>query len=130
MTTNPADARGSWFGRDPATLVTQVVSAVIALVLLLRLGTVVSAAVAALAIAVGGIVIAFAVKRDGQLAAIVGVGKAIIALVVVLGVDWDPAYQALLLVAIEQVSMIFVRDRMEARVPAQATVKPGLRAAA
>jgi hypothetical protein len=131
MTTNPANAKGSWFGRDPATLVAQVVSAVVALLVLLPLVMVLKAALSALVIAAGGVVIAFAVRRDGQLAAIIGVGKAGIALIVVLGVQWDPVYQALLLVAIEQVAMIFVRDRVEAKVPASATVRgPVLREAA
>jgi hypothetical protein len=120
-----------WFGRDPATVVAQIVSAVIALVVLLPNVTEgVAATIAALATAIGGLVVAAFVRRDGQLAAIVGVGKAGIALIVLLGVPWTSAYQALLLVAIEQVASLFVRDRVEAPVTSEQTVKRGLRAAA
>lgn len=120
-----------WFGRDPATLVAQIVSAVIAVVVLLPgITEGLSATLAALAIAIGGFVVAAFVRRDGQLAAIVGVGKAGIALIVLLGVPWTSVYQALLLVAIEQVASLFVRDRVEAPVTSEQTAKRGLRAAA
>lgn len=120
-----------WFGRDPATVVAQIVSAVIALVVLLPgITDGLSAAIAAVATAIGGLVVAAYVRRDGQLAAIVGVGRAGIALIVLLGVPWAPAYQVLLLVAIEQVASLFVRDRVEAPVTSEQTAKRGLRTAA
>lgn len=104
-----------WFGRDPAVLVAQIVSAVIAIVVLMPLQDNVAAAIGAVATAAGGLVVKFVVLRDGQLAAIIGFAKAGILLIVILGVDWSAAYQALLLVAIEQIASIFiVRDRVEA----------------
>lgn len=119
-----------WFGRDPATVVAQIVSAVIALVVLLPgITEGLSAAIVAVATAIGGFVVAAFVRRDGQLAAIVGMGRAGIALIVLLGVPWAPAYQVLLLVAIEQVASLFVRDRVVAPVDSEQTAKRGLRAA-
>lgn len=131
MTTNPANAKGSWFGRDPATLVGMINAAVLSLLAVLVTDNVIAGAVGAVVTAISAAIIAFAVRRDGQLAAIVGIGRTIVALTVLLGVHWDPAYQVVLLVAIEAVASIFVRDRVEAKVPASATVRgPALREAA
>lgn len=106
----------SWFGRDPSVLTAQITSALIALVMLLPVPEPMTAALVALVVAVGSVVVAFAVQRDGQLAALVGLGRAGIALGVVLGVPWSETYQGLLLVALEQIAAIFVRDRVVAKV--------------
>lgn len=107
----------SWFGRDPAAVVAQATSAAIALIMLLPLPSEgLTAALSAVVIAVGGIVVAFAVQRDGQLPALVGLGRAGIALAVILGVPWSETYQGLLLVAIEQVAQFFIRDRVVAKI--------------
>lgn len=107
---------GSWLGRDPAAVTAQAVSALIALVMLLPLAEGVTAALSAVVVGVGGIVVAFAVQRDGQLPAIIGLGRAGIALAVVLGLSVSETYQGLILVAIEQVAAFFIRDRVVARV--------------
>lgn len=106
----------SWFGRDPATIVAQANSALIAIIMLIPLPEPVTAALVGIVIASTAIVLAFAVKRDGQLAAIVGLGRAGIAFAVVLGVPWSETYQGLLLVAIEQVAQFFIRDRVVAKI--------------
>lgn len=107
-------------GREPALLVAQVVSALIAVVVLAPLAENITAAIVAVITAAGGLVVAALVVRDGQLAALVGLARSGISLIVVLGVDWAPAYQVLVLVAIEQVAAIFmVRDRVEALLDAE-----------
>lgn len=106
----------SWFGRDPAAVVAQAGSALIALVMLLPLAEAITATLIGAVVAVGGVVVAFTVARDGQLAAIVGLGRAGIAIAVVLGVPWSETYQGLLLVAIEQVAAFLIRDRVTASV--------------
>lgn len=106
----------SWFGREPAVLVAQVNSALIALIMLLSLPEGITAALAALVTGVGGIVVAFAVQRDGQLSALIGLARAGIALAVVLGLPLTETYQGLIIVAVEQIASIFIRDRVVARV--------------
>lgn len=106
----------SWFGRDPAAVVAQVTSALIALLMLLPVPEPITAAASAVIIGVGGAVVAFAVERDGQLPAIIGLGRAGIAFAVVLGVPWSETYQGLILVALEQLAALFIRDRVLAKV--------------
>lgn len=104
------------FGRDPAVFLTQVNGGIIALVLLLKLDDVVAGSIVGVTTAGTALVIAAVVKRDGQLAALVGLGRTVVALAVVLGVDWDPAFQILLIQALETVAGIFIRDRVDAPV--------------
>jgi len=103
-----------WFGRDPAILITQVNAGIVALLLLLKLSDTVTAAIAGVTTAAGGLIIAAVVRHDGVLAALVAVGRTIVTLAVVLGVHWDPAYQILLITAFETVAGIFIRDRVVA----------------
>lgn len=119
----------NWFGREPAQAVAQAVSALIALIMLLPFPEGYTAALSAVTVAAGGLVVAFAVARDGQLPALVGMGRAGIALAVVLGVPWPETYQGLLLVAIEQVAAFFIRDRVVARVDNRGLVDPARMAA-
>lgn len=106
----------TWFGRDPATVVAQAVSALIAVIMLLPITEGLTASLTAIVVALGGLVVSFTVVRDGQLPAIVGLGRAGIALAVVLGLPWSETYQGLILVTIEQVAAFFIRDRVTARV--------------
>ena len=121
--------RASWFGRDPATLVGMINGAILSLIAVFVTDNAVGAAIGTVITAISAAVIAFAVRRDGQLAAIIGIGRSIVALAVLLGVEWDPAYQVVLIMALEAVAGIFVRDRVDAKVPAEATMKRGVRAA-
>jgi hypothetical protein len=59
-----------------------------------------------------------------------GFARAVVALMVMLGVDWDPIYQAGVLFLVEQVVGVVTRDRVVAPVPAEATAKRGLQRAA
>lgn len=101
-------AKKTWFGRDPAAVVAQIVSLVIAVVVLSPLPEALEAAIAAVVTLAGGVVVAFAVAKDGQVAAIVGFARAGIALLVLIKFNWSPEYQALLLVAIEQIAAFLV----------------------
>lgn len=115
----------NWFGREPAQVVAQGVSALIAVIMLLPLPEGYTAALSALTVALGGLVVAFAVAREGQLPALVGLGRAGIALAVVLGAPWPETYQGLLLVAIEQIAAFFIRDRVVARINERGQIDPG-----
>lgn len=120
-----------WFGRDPAMLLGNINAAVLALIIVfLPNQNELGAALGMVSTAITALIVAFAVRRDGQLATIVGVGRALIALAVLLGVHWDPAYQIILLTALENVAGLFVRDRVEAPVTSEQTAKRGLRTAA
>lgn len=122
--------RGTWFGRDPAILVSMINAGILSLIAVFVTNNAVAGGVGAVVTAISAAIIAFAVRQDGQLAAIVGIGRTIIALAVLLGVQWDPAYQVILLAAVEAVAGILVRDRVEAPVSAAATARSGLREAA
>lgn len=109
----------TWFGREPAVLVGAVVAAVIAVVALLPLDVGLTAGIAAVVTATGGVVVAAAVTRDAQLPAILGLVRAGLALLVILGVDGlTDQYQALILVAVEAVFALFVRTQVDAPVAA------------
>lgn len=103
-----------WFGREPAVLITQVNAAIVAVLLLSHLSETVQAAIAGVTTAVGALIIAAMVRRDGLLPALVGVARMVVMLAVVLGVRWDPAYQIMLVAAFETVAGIFIRDRVVA----------------
>lgn len=105
-----------WFGREPAVLVTQVNTAIVAVVLLTKIPEPVQGAIVGVTTAVGGFIIAAVVRRDGVLPALVAVSRTIVLLAVVLGVDWSPEYQILLVAAFETVAGIFIRDRVVAPV--------------
>jgi urea transporter len=114
---------GKVFGRDPATLLGEINAGILALIVLFVDNNELGAAIGAVTTAITALIVAFAVKHDGQLAAIVGVGRTIVALAVLLGVEWDAAYQILLITALETVAGIFVRDRVDAPVPASETAR-------
>jgi hypothetical protein len=99
----------TWFRRDPAVFTAQVVSLLTALIFLLPIPEGVTAAAVAVVVAIGGVVVAFVVAKDGQVAALVGVGRAVIYFAVVVGVPISETYQGLLIVAFEQLISFFVR---------------------
>jgi hypothetical protein len=117
-------AKKTWFGRDPAIVTAQVTSLVIALVVLLPMPEALEAAIAAVVTLAGGVVVAFAVAKDGQVAAIVGFARAGIALLVLVKFNWSPEYQALLLVAVEQAAAFFIQARVTAVVTEDGLLVP------
>lgn len=108
-----------WFDRDPALLVSGVVAAIVAIVALFPLSQQVNTAVAMLATALGGLVVAAWVNRDGQVPAILGFIKAGMYLGLTLGWSLTETQQTLILVAAEAVfSLLFIRPNVEAKLDA------------
>jgi hypothetical protein len=105
-----------WFGRDPAVLVSMLVGAIGALVALVPMPDGLAAGIAALAAAIGGFVIAAAVKHDGQLPAILGIAKAGMYVLVLVGWNVPDTTQATVLIAIEAVAALFIRQNVVAKV--------------
>jgi hypothetical protein len=107
----------SWFGRDPAAFVTLLSGAVVALMALLPgIPDGLAAAIGGVVTAGGGVVIAFVVVREGHVAVIVGLAKAVFVVVIILGHDIPPATQASILLAIEAVGAVIVAKRVTAPV--------------
>lgn len=105
-----------WFGREPVWLVNAVTTAVVAVVALSPWPEVLESAIAAAVLAGGGLLIAATVVHRGVLAALLGLVRAFIAVLVLTGWDIAPAQQALMLVAIEAVASIFLSTQVTAPV--------------
>jgi hypothetical protein len=119
MTTTNGDVaqkvQASWFGREPAAFVTLLTGAVVALCALIPgIPDGLAAGIGGVVTFGGGVVIAFTVLRDGQVAAIVGFAKAGFVVVILLGHDIPPATQAAILMAIEAVGAVIVAKRVVA----------------
>jgi hypothetical protein len=69
------------------------------------------------AVAIGGAVVAFAVRSDNLLPALTGAAQAIIACFVGFGFDWAPTQQAALMAPIALLAAYVVRYRVTAPVP-------------
>jgi hypothetical protein len=117
MTQLPAKQSVSWFGRDPAAFVTLITGAVVACMALIPgIPDGLAAAVGGVVTAAGGVVIAFVVLRDGHVAVIVGLAKAVFVVVIILGHTISPATQASILMAIEALGAVIVAMRVTAPV--------------
>lgn len=68
--------------------------------------------------AVGGVVVAFWVKREGQIAALTGLASALLAVAVGFGADIDAEGQAAIMSFVGAAAAAFVRTQVEARTPA------------
>lgn len=101
-----------WFGREPVWLVNTVVMAIVSVVALSPWPEALEAAIAAVAAAGGGLLVAATVLHRGVLAAVVGFVRAGIAVLVLTGWDIAPAQQALVLVAVESVMSIFLSTQV------------------
>ncbi|HEV2931016.1 MAG TPA: hypothetical protein VGW74_20225 [Propionibacteriaceae bacterium] len=113
----------TWFGKEPVWLVNTVTTAVVAVVALSPWPEVLEAAVAAVAVAGGGLLIAATVVRRGALAALLGLVRAFITVLVLTGWDIDPSQQALILVAIEAVASIFLSTQVTAPISPDGTAR-------
>lgn len=114
MTTANTGRKVLWFGRDPAAFVSALTAAVVAVCALAPMPDGMAAAVGAVVTAGGGLAIAFTVLRDGQVAAIVGLFKAGMVVLVLGGMDISSATQAAILVAVEAVGAIVIAQRVVA----------------
>lgn len=108
----------TWFGRDPSVLVSGVVAALIAILAIFPLDEGVMAAVTALVMASGGVIVAVAVVREGQLPAILALVKAGVAFGVILGWNVSEPTQASILIAVEAVLALFIRTQVVAPIDA------------
>lgn len=116
MTDQTQASGGLWFGRDPQLMVSLVVAAVSAIVALVPMAEGLAAAIAGVVSLVGGLVVAFAVKHEGQLPAILGLAKGLMYVLVIAGWNVPDTTQATVLVAIEAVAALFIRNNVVARV--------------
>lgn len=113
--------------RDPA-LYLFLVATVVRLfsAFILEVDDTTQAAVNALATAIAGVWIAFTVRRDGQVPAILGVAQAILALAVGLGLGLSAENQALIMSFVGGLAAAFIRTQVVAPVSADgATVGVG-----
>lgn len=119
-----AGTAGLWFGRDPQLMVSLIVAAVAAIVALVPMNEDLAGAIAGVVSLVGGLVVAFAVKHEGQLPAILGLAKGLMYVLVIAGWNVPDTTQATVLVAIEAVAALFIRNNVVARIgPNGETVK-------
>ncbi len=75
----------------------------------------------ALVVAVAGFITAVLVRRDGQVAAILGLAQAAIAVGVGFGLDWTPEKQAAAMAAVTALAAAFSRTQMTAKVGPEGT---------
>lgn len=108
--------------RDPALylfLVATIVKLVSAFII--KVSPDQQAVINAVAIAVAAAIVAAVVKHDGQVAAILGVAQALIALAVGFGLHLSADNQALIMSALGAIAAAFVRTQVVAPVPASIT---------
>jgi hypothetical protein len=107
------------FSREPALYLFLVATGVrLFSAFILDVSTDTQALVNALATAIAGLIVAFAVARDGQVPAILGVIQALIALAVGLGFDLTAENQALIMTFVGGLAAAFVRSNVTAPVTA------------
>lgn len=107
------------FSRDPALWLTLVATAVrLASAFLLHLTGEQQAVVNAAATAVAALIVAFAVAHDGQVAAILGVAQALLALAIGFGLNVSAENQAVIMSFVGAVAAAFIRTQATATVSA------------
>jgi len=106
--------------REPALFLGLVSSVVMMLgpVFHIKLLTDQQTAINAVAAALVGIITSFSVAKDGGLALIVGLLKAVLALGLAFGWKLDPAEQAIIMTVVTTLAQFFVRTQVTASVPA------------
>jgi hypothetical protein len=109
------------FGREPAVFVETLVAVVLGVLVTLNLDQPIHGAAAAATVAIGGFATAALVRAESTLPALVGAIKAVFALVVTLGVDWDPTLETGVVLVVSALGAFFVRQNVVAPVPASFT---------
>jgi hypothetical protein len=107
------------FSRDPAlwlTLFATVVRFGAAFIFHLTDGQ--QAVLNAAATAVAGLIVALVVRKDGQVAAILGVAQALLALAIGFGLDMSAERQAVVMSVVGAVAAAFIRSQVVAPVSA------------
>lgn len=106
------------FGREPAVFFEMLVAVALGVLTVVNPGEVVYAAGSAAAVAIGGFLTAATVSAEKALPALLGVVKAVFALVVVLGVDLAPSIETGIIMVISAIGAAFVRQNVSAPTPA------------
>jgi hypothetical protein len=105
------------FGRDPALYLTLVATAVrLAAAFFIDLSGEQQAVLNAAATAVAGLLVAVIVRHDGQVAAILGVAQALLALAVGFGLDLSAENQAVIMSFVGALAAAFIRTQVVAPV--------------
>jgi hypothetical protein len=113
------------FGREPAVFFEMLVAVALGVLTVWNPGEAVYAAGSAAAVALGGFLTAATVSAEKALPALIGVVKAVFALVVVLGVDLAPSLETGIIMVVSAVGMAFVRQNVTAPTPpAPAVLRP------
>jgi len=110
--------------REPAAFISAVAAVMLAVIALFPLREGVTAALDAVVIAGGGVLVAFAVNKDGQLAAILGFVRAGLALGLILGLALTETQQTLILAAAEALVGLFLRTQVEAKMTPDGVWRP------
>lgn len=114
------------FGREPAMLLAFLASALMVFShFVYPLSIDQQGAFNAVAVAGVGIVTAWAVAEDGGLALIVGLCKAVIAVAISWGLQWDQATQALVMTFVTISAQLFVRQNVVAPIKADGSQAVG-----
>lgn len=117
---------GKIFGREPALILAVVASSVMMITTFVYpLSSEQQGAVNAVAMALVGIVTAWAVAEDGGLALIIGLAKAVIALAISFGLHWTPEAQSVVMGFITVIAQLFVRQNVIAPIRADGTAATG-----
>lgn len=105
------------FSRDPALWLFLINTAIrIAAAFWLDTSDETQALLNAICTAVAGLIIAFMVRRDGQVAAILGLAQAVLALALGLGLDLSAETQALIMSFVGALAAAFIRTQVLAPV--------------
>lgn len=113
------------FRREPALYLTLAATGIRLLCgFLLHLSVEQQALVDAAVTAGFGFVVAFVVRRDGQVAAALGVVQALLALAIGLGLRLAPEQQALIMSFVGAIGAAFARTQMTAQVGPQGSPQP------
>jgi hypothetical protein len=106
------------FGREPAVFFEMLVAIMLGVLVTLRLDEPVHGAATAATVAIGGFLTAAFVSAERALPMLIGAIKAVFALVVTLGVDWDPTLETGVVLVVSALGAFFVRQNVVAPVSA------------
>lgn len=117
---------GKLFGREPALILAVVASSLMMIsTFVYPLSSEQQGAVNAAAMALVGLITAWAVAEDGGLAMIIGLAKAVLALAISFGLHWTPEAQSVVMGFVTVIAQLFVRQNVVAPVKADGTAAVG-----
>lgn len=117
---------GKIFGREPALILAVVASSIMMIsTFVYPLSSEQQGAVNAVAMALVGIITAWAVAEDGGLAMIIGLAKAVLALAISFGLQLQPEVQSVVMGFVTVIAQLFVRQNVVAPIKADGTAAVG-----